>query len=335
MPRTRTIGTVLATVPYTGWHIEKLREAFAPAMLVQLDKDDAVGIARLVGEADVAILGGDLDDRYIAAPRIKWIHCDHSGLNNSARPGVFERGIIVTGSAGRSAPVLAEHALFLILSLIYDSHGLYEAQQAHRWGGIPGYIDRRGMFSKTMGIIGLGYTGKELARRARMFGMRVLGFGRGVTEPPDGVDVLYCLDRGDTIEPLLRQSDIVVLAARLSDETWHMIGGRELAMMKRSAFLINMARGAVVDEQALVAALHAGTIAGAGSDVFETEPLPPESGLWEAPHMVITPHCTPEVPDLQAQGLAIICENVRRYREGEPMLNQLVPRDVYTRGSNR
>jgi phosphoglycerate dehydrogenase-like enzyme len=331
----RTIGTVFTTVPYTGWHIDKLREAFAPAKLVQVDKNDAGGIARLLDQADVAILAGDLDDRYIAAPRIKWIHCDHSGLNNSARPGVFGRGIIVTGSAGRSAPVLAEHALFLILSLIYDGHGLHDAQKAHRWRGIPGYMDRRGMFSKTMGIIGLGYTGQELARRARLFGMRVLGYRRSVTQPPDGVDVLYCLDRGDTIEPLLRESDIVVLSARLSDETWHMIGARELAMMKRSAFLINMARGAVVDEESLVTALHAGTIAGAGSDVFETEPLPPESGLWDAPNMVITPHCTPEVPDLWAQGLNIICENIRRYRAGEPMLNQLVPRDVYTKGSNR
>ncbi len=334
MAATRTIGTVLATVPYTGAHIEKLRSAFAPAKLLQLDKDDAAGIAHALRDADVAVLGGDLDDRYVGASKLKWVHCDHSGLNNSARPGVFARGLIVTGSAGRSAPVLAEHALFLMLSLIYDSHGLHDAQKAHRWRGIPGYTDRRGMFSKTMGIIGLGYTGAELAKRARLFGMRVLGYRRSVTAPPEGVDVLYCLDRGETIDALLRESDIVVLSARLSDETWHMIGRRELGLMKRSALLINMARGPVVDEEALGAALRAGTIAGAGSDVFETEPLPAESGLWDAPNMIITPHCTPEVPDLWAQGLNIICENIRRYRAGEPMLNMLVPRDVYTKGQH-
>lgn len=334
MAATRTIGTVLATVPYTGWHIEKLRGAFEPAKVVQLDRDDAEGIARALKEADVAVLGGDLDDRYIAAPKLKWVHCDHAGLNASARPGVFEKGLIVTGSAGRSAPVLAEHALFLTLSLIYDSHGLHDAQRAHRWRGIPGYTDRRGMFSKTMGIIGLGYTGKELAKRAKLFGMRVLGYTRSVGPAPEGVDTMYCLDRGDTIGPLLRDSDILVLCARLSDETWHMIGERELAMMKRTALLINMARGSVVDEKALVAALHAGTIAGAGSDVFEAEPLPADSGLWDAPNMVITPHCTPEVLDLWAQGLAIICENIRRYRAGEAMLNRLVPRDVYTKGQH-
>ncbi len=332
MAGTRTIRTVLATVPYTGWHIEKLRAAFAPAKVVQVDKSDAAGIARALEEADVAVLAGDLDDRTIKAAKLRWVHCDHAGLNNSARPGVFEKGLIVTGSAGRSAPVLAEHALFLILSLIYDSHGLHDAQKAHRWRGIPGYGDRRGMFSKTMGIIGLGYTGKELAKRAKLFGMRVLGYARGAMEPPEGVDVLYCLDRGQTPDALLKESDIVVLCCRLSDETWHMMGPRQLQIMKRTAFLINMARGPVVDEQALIAALRAGTIAGAGSDVFETEPLPADSGLWDAPHMVITPHQTPEVPDLWAQGLNIICENIRRYRAGEPMLNMLVPRDVYTKG---
>jgi phosphoglycerate dehydrogenase-like enzyme len=228
--------------------------------------------------------------------------------------------------------VLAEHALFLILSLIYDAHGLHEAQKAHRWRGIPGYGERRGMFSKTMGVIGLGYTGKELAKRGRLFGMRVLGFTRSVTPPPEGVDVLYCLDRGESPEELLRQSDIVVLCCRLSDETYHMVGRRELGMMKRTSLLINMARGAVVDEEALADALRCGAIAGAGSDVFEMEPLPAASPLWEAPNMVITPHMTPEVPDLWAQGLAVICENIRRYRAGEPMLNRLVPRDVYTRG---
>ena len=325
------IKCVLATVPYTGWHLDKLRSAFAPAAVHQVPKGDTQAVANVLKEADVAVLGGDLDDRILSGPKLRWIHCDHSGLNHSARPQVFEKGLIVTGSAGRSGPVLAEHTFFLTLSLIYDSHGLHDAQKEHRWRGIPGYDDRRGLYSKTMGIIGMGYTGTELALRAKAFGMRVLGYRRSVTETPSGVDRLYCADRGEGIDDILKESDVVVLCIRLSDETYHLIGERQLAMMKPTAYLINMARGPVVDEEALVRALNERKIGGAGLDTFAKEPLPPESGLWDAPNVVITPHNTPEMPDLVARSLEIICENITRYREGRPMLNMLVPRDVYTK----
>jgi len=328
----RNIETVLVTVPYTGWHLEKLRNAFAPAKFIQLNKDDTVGIAKALKEADVAILQGDVSEQIMEGSKLRWIHCDHAGINLSARPEVFERGLLLTGSAGRSGPVLAEHIFFLTLSLIYNSHGLHDAQKSHIWGGIPGYEDRRGLYSKTMGIIGMGYTGKELAMRAKAFGMRVLGYRRSVTEVPAGVDKLFCSDRGENIYELLKESDVVVLSIRLSDETYHLIGERELKLMKSTAFLINMARGHVVDENALVTALRDGIIGGAGFDTFEQEPLPADSPIWDAPNMVITPHCTPEMPDLVARSLDIICENVKRYRQGKPLLNALVPRDVYTKG---
>ena len=185
-----------------------------------------------------------------------------------------------------------------------------------------------------MGIIGLGCTGRELAVRAGQFSMRVLGYGRMNMEKPEGVGTFYCMDNGDDITPLLEQSDILVLCCRLSDETYHLIGKEALAKMKPGALLINMARGQVVDSEALSDALKRGVIAGAGSDVFEQEPLPPESLLWDAPNMIITPHCTPEMPDLTARCLDIICENIRRYRAGEPLLNRLVPRDIYTHDGN-
>ncbi|TBL79890.1 D-2-hydroxyacid dehydrogenase [Paenibacillus thalictri] len=332
MSNANTIRTVLATVPYTGWHLEKLRNAFGPEVhFIHLSKDDTAGIAEALEEADVAILQSDLDERYLAAPKLRWIHCDHSGLNKSARPEVFERGLQVTGSAGRSGPVLAEHIFFLTLSLIYDAHGLHDAQKEHRWRGIPGYEERRGLYGKTMGIIGMGFTGKELAVRAKAFGMRVLGYRRSVTEPPAGVDKLFCADRGETIDELLRESDVVVLAVRLSDETHHLIGEAELQAMKNTAYLINMARGLVIDEQALIHALHQGIIGGAGLDTFAQEPLPADNPLWDAPNLVITPHCTPEMPDLTARSLDIICDNIVRYREGRPLLNELVPNDVYTK----
>lgn len=333
MGNAREIKTVLATVPYTGWHLEKLKSAFGPVNFIQLHKNDKEGIAEALKEADVAILGGDLNDQILQqGQKLRWIHCDHSGINHSARPEVFERGIILTGSAGRSGPVLAEHIFFLTLSLIYKSHALHDAQMEHRWRGIPGYEDRRGLYSKTMGIIGMGYTGKELALRAKAFGMRVFGYARSVTDVPEGVDKLFCADRGETIDELLKESDVVALSVRLSDETYHMIGERELEIMKSTAFLINMSRGPVIDEKALVSALREGIIGGAGSDTFDQEPLPADSPLWDAPNFVITPHCTPEMPDLVARSLEIICENVNLYREGQPLRNALVAKDVYTKG---
>lgn len=332
MSEKRTIKTALVTVGYQGWHWDKLAAALAPAKIVRVGHHDREGLATALKEADVAILGGDIHDQILAeGHNLKWIHCDHSGLNASARPEVFERRIILTGSAGRSGPVLAEHVFYLILSLIYDANGLRARQLKHEWGGLPGYNDRRGLYGKTIGIIGLGYTGQEVAKRAKSFYMNVLGYTRAGETAPAGVDELFTAEKGDAIDELLRRSDIVVLTTRLTDKTYHLIDERAFSLMKRSAFLINMSRGSVIDETALAKALADGSLAGAGSDVFEQEPLAPASPLWDLPTMVITPHNTPEMPDLFAQSLDIICDNIELYRAGGQLRNQLFARDVYTR----
>lgn len=333
MGEKRVIKTALVTVPYKEWHWEKLAEALAPAKIIHVDKNDTAAISEALKEADVAILEGDITEQIInEGQNLKWIHCDHSGLNFSARPEIFERNIMLTGSAGRSAPVLAEHVFFLILSLIYDSHGLFEMQRKHVWRGIPGYENRRGLYSKTIGIIGLGFTGKEVAKRAKSFYMNVLGYARSCKEEiPEGVDEIFYADRGDSVDELLRRSDIVVLSVRLTNETYHLINRDKFKIMKNTAYLINISRGSVVDEDALAWALKENIIAGAGCDTFEYEPLPKESPLWDLPNMIITPHCTPEMPDLVARSLEIICDNINRYRSGEPLRNQLTSRDIYTK----
>jgi phosphoglycerate dehydrogenase-like enzyme len=326
----KEIKTVLTTVDYTDVHLTRLMEAFAPARVIHIDKKDTPGIAAALEEADVALLQGDLDERFLEAPKLRWIHCDHAGLNKSARPEVFEKGIIVTSSAGRSAPVLAEHVMYFSLALSYNFPAFYKAQQDHQWG-IAGQDQLRGLYGKTMGILGLGNTGTELALRAKAFNMRVLGYRRSVTDVPDNVDKLFCADRGDTLDELLQESDIVALVLPLSNATHHLIGKRELQLMKPSAYLVNLARGAVIEETALLEALREGTIAGAGLDTFATEPLPADSPLWDAPRTLITPHCTPAVPDRTGRSLDIICRNIVAYRAGEPMMNMLTIKDVYTK----
>jgi phosphoglycerate dehydrogenase-like enzyme len=328
------IRTVLVTVSYAGAHLERLRAALGDAELLHVRRDDAAGVAAALQRADVAVIAGDLDRRFVdpqGAPNLKWVHCDHAGLNKSALPEVFERGLLVTSSAGRSAPALAEHALFFMLALAYRYPDFLDAQRRRQWG-VRGQDDLRGLYGRTVGIVGLGNTGAELAVRCKAMGMRVLGYRRSDAPAPSSVDQLFTPHSGDGLEDLLRESDFVVLAVPLSDATYHLINARTLAQMKPGAYLVNMARGAVVDEEALLEALRSGRLSGAGLDTFAQEPLPPESPLWDAPNVLITPHVTPQVPDRTGRSLDIIEENVRRYRAGEPLLNLLKPEDVFTMG---
>ncbi len=328
--RNRSIRSVLATVMFEPDQVEQLRRAFAPAEFVHVAPWDNAGIAGALEDADVAVITGDLDDRYLAAPRLAWVHCDHSGLTRSARPEVFERGLIVTGSAGRSAPALAQHGFYFALALTFDARGLFEMQDAHLWRFIDGYEKKLALWGKTLGIIGFGHTAREMARLGKAFGMRVVVYRRRPAEKDPDVDVMLSSDDGDHLGPLLDEADVIMIAAQLTDATRHLFSTREFARMKGTAFVINMARGGIIDQDALVEALRAGEIAGAGLDVATPEPLPPESPLWDFPNVMITPHVTPAVPDRTQRSIDIIVENIGRYRAGEPLLNALTERDVYT-----
>lgn len=325
---------VLTTLRYVGDHWRRLEEALAGAHILRFDSPEDPGFDAALAQADVAFLSRDPDARFYAAPRLRWIHVDHAGLDKAARPEAFREGLAITGSAGRSSPVLAEHALFFALSLTYGAHALHDAQREHRWG-VPGQENLRGLFGRTMGIVGLGNTGRELATRASALGMRVLAYRRRNGETPASVDRVYSSDAGETLDELLLESDFVVLALGLSEATYRLIGARELDLIGPNGYLINMARGPIVDEGELVRALQDGRIAGAGLDTFEIEPLPDESPLWDLPNAIITPHFTPAVPDRTARSLDIILENIRRFQAGAPLMNVLTHEDLYSRPSGR
>lgn len=325
----RPVHSVVATVQLGESAIAALRRGFAGAAFLHIPGDDP-RLAGALAAADVAVLGDTIDDSVLASPTLRWVHCDSSGLDRAAHPEVFGRDLIVTGSAGRSAPALAQHALYLALALTFDGPGLWEQQKRHIWGGLPGYHQREGLWGKTLGIVGLGHTGRELVRLGRAFGMRVLAHGRSASQAAMEVDRFTCTARQETADALLSESDVVVLACPLTDQTHHLIDAQRLSRMKRSAYLINLARGAVIDEMALVDALVAGTIAGAGLNVVEHEPLPADAPIWSAPNVIITPHATPKLPDREQRSVQIITENARRYRAGEPMLNVMRPMDRYS-----
>lgn len=320
------IHKVVTTVWYDKKHMHDLRMVFPEAQFVYVDFYDKENLEKEAKDADVAILLGDVDPCLLGENTLKWIHCDHSGLNGSARPEVFTRGIPVTGAAGRSAPVLAEHAIYFMLQSCYHTKELLGAQEACQWG-VEGSSTWRGLYGRTAGIIGLGNNGKMLAERLHAFGMKVLAYDK---YPIQGYNYLekYSGQSGDTIDPLLQKSDFIILTLALTDETYHMINRDTLGRMKEGAFLVNIARGGIVCTEDLIEALHAGKIAGAGLDVFEEQPLSADSPLWKMKNVYITPHCTPQMPDRIGRSIEIIRDNAERFRKGEPLWNLLRPSDA-------
>jgi phosphoglycerate dehydrogenase-like enzyme len=322
---------VLATndLPFdaAGWM--QLEAAAAPLKVLRVDRNDNPAIKAVLADAEVALVGSDIDDAFLTAPKLKWVHVNIAGMDGSARPEVFERGIVLTGAAGRSAPALAEHAMMFMLALNANLRGFEDAQRRRQWGGVAGARELRALYGQTVGIVGTGATGVELAARAKAFGMTVLGYRRRDRDDLDGFDEVFAAERGETLLPLLQRSDFLVMAVNLSNATRRMIGPDQLAVMKPNAILINLARGGVVDEEALTDALYAGRLRGAGLDVFEVEPLAGESPLWDAPNTMISPHFSPVVHDRQDRTLRIIGENFVRYRAGRPMLNTFTAEDIY------
>jgi len=321
------IKKVVTTVWYNKQNMRDLRRAFPDSQFVYVDFYDKERLAEEVRDADVAIIMGDVDPCLLGENSLKWIQCDHAGLNGSARPEVFARGIPVTGAAGRSAPVLAEHAIYFMFQHCYHTKELLAAQEKCQWG-VEGSESWRGLFGRTAGIIGMGNNGRMLAERLHALGMHIIAWNRSSIQGLDYIDRKLAAKNGDSIELLLRESDFIILTVALTDETFHMINKESLKQVKPGAFLVNMARGGLVCTEDLIEALQSGTLSGAGLDVFEEQPLSPDSPLWHMPTVYITPHCTPQVPDRQAATIAIIRENARRFEAGEPLLNLMRPSDA-------
>lgn len=326
----KDIRKVLARVRWPQAHRARLEALFAPAQVVFADRDDEAAVEAALKDCDVAIVDGVLDDRYLAAPNLVWAHCDQSGVDGFAPRRLADHPLIVTSSKGRSGPVLAEHAIFFMLSLSYGARRLARAQALRSWG-VRGQEALRGLNGRRICIVGLGATGAHLARQCAAFGMDIVAYRRRDT-PSDVAGVkVYSKARGDSVEAAIEGAEIVALCASLNDQSYRMVGAAELSAMKRGGFLINMARAQLVDEAALLAALKSGQLGGAGVDVTDPdEPLAPWSPLWSAPNLLLTPHVTPQMPDRTARTLDLLAANIDRYRAGEPLLHRFESHDVFT-----
>lgn len=271
----------------------------------------AVAVLRWVaGKRFSSLIGED-------APHVRWLHTASAGVDHVLTPPVRQRceqgTLVLTDSGPAFGIAIGEFVLAWMLSVSHRLTDLHVQKQARVWKS----LQQEELYGQTAGIIGLGPIGQGIAERCRAIGMRTLGLRRR-PEPVSSVD--ETLTGQDGLNRLLRESDWVIVAAALTGETRHLIGQSELALMKPTARLVNIARGGLVDEPALVAALRSGSLAGACLDVFATEPLPQDSPLWDLPQVHIAPHNSSGWAEgLRERQKRLFLENVARFAAGEPL----------------
>lgn len=249
-----------------------------------------------------------------AAPSLRWQHTPSAGVNHILTPIFLERDIVLTNSAGVYAIPIAEFVLAFILNHAKQLSKLQTSQAEHYWAT---GLELQELTDATLLIIGAGSIGQAIAQRASAFGMRVWGTRRNPQPLPEFERVVGV----NEWRSLLPDADYVVIATPLTSETKGMIDAAALRSMRPSAYFINIARGAVVDEAALLTALSEGWIAGAGLDTFSTEPLPPDSPFWSLPNVFVTPHCSGFSPQVTERIIALFLDNLTRYRTGTPLRN--------------
>jgi len=296
--------------------VDELRSV-APGVEI-LTVGDANSMAKL---ADADVMIGFCTPQILAASRsIRWIQALTAGVEQCVSvPAVRERNVLVTNMQRVAGPVIAEHAMAMMLGLARGLDLFIPAQAKGQWrhdslpGGSMSVID-----GKTVLVVGLGGIGTEIAKRAHAMGMKVTATRASGRTGPDYVSYI---GSPDELPKLAAEADFVVNAAPLTPETKGIFNAALFGKMRRTAYFINIARGGSVVTDDLVAALQGGKIAGAGLDVTDPEPLPPQHPLWSAPHVIITPHVAGESDLGREAELAVVKENVRRYVAGEKMLS--------------
>ena len=264
---------------------------------------------------EVVVTGIDQEmfERLIRDGDVRWAHSVSAGVEHLPLDAMAEREILLTNSAGAYASAMAEYTVAGMIMLSRNLHSWLEGQRERRWLEADSF-EASLLRGKRLGIVGYGAVGRELATAARALGMEIWATKRSPVflsgEPLDR------LLPSDATHELLAASDFVALCASLNSSTRHLIGKPEFAAMKRTAVLVNVARGGLIDEEALVAALREGAIRGAMLDVTTEEPLPSDSDLWSAPNLLITPHISGNAPESWRWEVEFFCANLRLYLDG-------------------
>jgi phosphoglycerate dehydrogenase-like enzyme len=317
--------------------LDRIRQAAPGSKVVNLSVE---GLADgPVDDVEVLLRGwlvAEAFDRLLVrAPHLNWVHSATSGVERALTPAARTRDVLVTNARGVFSRPIAEHVLLMILAVSRHLPELLELQRERTWQPLEG----RELRELTIGIVGYGSLGRSVASLASAFGARVIALRRH----PDAVAPTSADDEdGFPFEPrvervvgpdglldLLAESDIVVLAAPLTPETDGMIDEAAVAAMQRDAWLINVARGRLVDDTALIRALRDNRIGGAALDTFRDEPLPPGSPYWELPNVILTPHTAWSSARVLDRSIDLFCDNLVRFSRGEPLRNVVDPAAGY------
>ncbi len=298
--------------------VERLRRACPQHTFVHATTPAAR--AEGLAHCDVAYTWILADEELAAAPRLRWVHSSAVAVGTLCLHALAARGVSVSNTRGVQDGPIAEHVFATLLALTHRLPFALDRQRARIWAqnefagaGLP-----RPLARLRLGVVGLGSIGSEVARLGAAFGMDVIGLRRRPERgAPPGVREVWGPDR---LDDLLGVADALVLATPLTGETEALLDGRRIARMKRGAWLVNVARGQLVDAGALVAALESGALAGAAVDVFTHEPLPAESPLWHAPNLLITPHTSGFRHDHWRDAVDVFIANLGRWDRGEALL---------------
>jgi phosphoglycerate dehydrogenase-like enzyme len=323
--------TPILSARYREQDLARIRAAAPSARLVSVSLE---GLSDGALDDVEVLLRGPMPaasfDRLLArCPRLAWVHSATAGVERLLTPEAAGRRLVITNARGVFSEPIAEYTLMMILAVVRRLPELLELQRERTWQPLPA----RELPQVTIGIVGLGSIGRAVARLGVAFGARVIATRRDpdrtghASEPiPDGLARILPHDQ---LTELLAESDFVVLALPLTAETEKLMDARRLAAMKPGAWLVNVARGRLIDQAALLRALRSGSIGGAILDTLWEEPLPPGSPLWDAPGLIITPHTSWSSGRVLDRSIGLFCENLARFRDGRELLNVVDPRAGY------
>jgi len=301
--------------PLQEHHLKWIKEIMPDTVIVYAESETS--LLELTDDADILITSRTEPAETFCktAKSLKWVHNLYAGMDIIMKSATAKLDIRLTRTNVVSGP-MADTTLAFIFSFLRFIPTLIRQQERKQW---LKHVSAEESFNKTVGIIGLGAIGEEVARKCKLLGMRTLATKKTPSKniwvdevyPPSGMT------------EILSQSDFVVVVLPLTPDTYKIIGEKELRMMKKTAYFINISRGSVVDEEALVKILEEGVIAGAALDVFTVEPLPSDSPLWEMPNVIISPHMSADSPYYMDRAMKCFCINLQNFVNGEKMLTEV------------
>ena len=310
------------------WFAERLRREFPDLEVDQLNSYE--NLEQRIADAEILFATSIRPEQFLAAKPLRWIHSQAAAVHQFMFPELVNSVVTLTNARDVHAPVVAEQVIAMMFALAKQIPAAVRFQQKHIWGQdafSAGRAHSRELAGATLGLVGLGSIGRNLAKHASALGMRVIAVREHPEkEKPQHVDEVLPTSK---LQQLLTQSDYVVLSTPVTPETTGMIGARQLAVMKPDAFLLNVGRGPLIDEAALVEVLRQRKIGGAALDVFDQEPLPPDSPLWDLENLLITPHTGGISEKMWERHYVLFSENVRRYLADEPLLGLVDKRSGY------